>query len=64
MVFGICFVTNKIKHFLLNEEGMTIEYLIQVIVIGLGSLSILFGILAALRHQGGVIIEHIDSMGQ
>jgi len=55
---------NRIRKFLASEEGFTVEYLVYVIVIGLGSAAILFGILVAIRHQGGVIIDGINSMGQ
>lgn len=51
----------KLKSFLLAEDGTIMEYLIQIVIIGLGSAAILFGILAALRYQGGVIIERIRS---
>lgn len=53
----------KLKSFLLAEDGTILEYLIQIIIIGLGSAAILFGILAALRQQGGVIVERIRSYG-
>lgn len=55
-------MANCFKRFLLAEEGSIMEYLIQIIIIGLGSAAILFGILAALRHQGGVIVERIRSV--
>lgn len=50
----------KIKKLIFNEEGDIIEYLIRVIIVGLGSAAIFFGILAALRLQGGRIIETIS----
>lgn len=51
-----------LKRFLFDEKGSTLEYLLRTLIIGLGSLAILFGILIALRHQGGVIIENIKSL--
>lgn len=50
-----------IRHFLADEQGDTWEYLIRVLVVGLGGATILFGILGALRQQGGKIIDAIDS---
>lgn len=50
------------RQFFLGESGDIVEYLVRVIVIGLGSAAILFGILAALRLQGGTIIERIQSV--
>ncbi|MGB9793351.1 MAG: hypothetical protein ACPLTR_12385 [Thermacetogeniaceae bacterium] len=52
----------RLKEFLLSEDGSIMEYLVQIIIIGLGSAAILFGILAALRHQGGVIVERVRSL--
>lgn len=52
----------KLKSFLLAEDGTVMEYLIQIVIIGLGSAAILFGILAALRYQGGVLIERIRAL--
>ncbi|MBM7854938.1 hypothetical protein JOC37_001318 [Desulfohalotomaculum tongense] len=49
----------KIKELLLNEEGVMFQYLAYAVIIGLGGASILFGILAALRYQGGNIIGNI-----
>ncbi len=49
------------KNFLLNEEGTIAEYLIRVTIVSLGSTAILFGILAALRLQGGNVINAINS---
>lgn len=51
---------NKIKYFVCSEEGSTAEYLIRILVIGLGATAIFFGILIALRHQGGIIIDNIN----
>lgn len=51
------------KSLLLGEEGDLVEYLVRVTVIGLGSAAIFFGILAALRRQGGVLIDRIESLG-
>lgn len=53
----------KLKKILLKEDGTTLEYLIRVAIIGLGSATVLFGILIALRLQGGKIIEGISNMG-
>lgn len=53
----------KIREWLLSEDGATVEYLVRVLVIGLGSAAILFGILAALRQQGAALIERIELMG-
>jgi hypothetical protein len=52
-----------VKKLLFTENGSTLEYLVRVIVIGLGSATILFGILAALRLQGGVLIDRIGHIG-
>jgi hypothetical protein len=46
-----------------GERGSTLEYLIRITIMGLGGATILFGILAALRLQGGVLIERIGRMG-
>lgn len=51
----------RIQKFVFKEEGNTWEYLIGTIIIGLGSAAIFFGILAALRLQGGKIIETITN---
>lgn len=49
------------KNFFLNEDADLVEYLVRVTIIGLGGAAILFGILAALRQQGGVLIDQIQS---
>lgn len=46
-----------------TEEGSTVEYLMRVLIIGLGSCVIFFGILAAFRQKGGQIIDAIHSFG-
>ena len=52
---------NRLKRLLISEEGVTVEKLVEIIVIGLGSAAVLFGILAALRLKAGEIIEKIQS---
>jgi len=52
----------KTTSLLTGERGSILEYLVKVIVIGLGSAAILFGILVALRQQGGKIIEGISGI--
>lgn len=52
----------RLKQFIKGEEGTTLEYLVKVIIIGLGSAAILFGILTALRQRGGEIIERINEV--
>ncbi|MGB9858595.1 MAG: hypothetical protein ACPLQP_01520 [Moorellaceae bacterium] len=49
------------RKLLVSEDGVTIEKLVEIIVIGLGSTAILFGILAALRLKAGEIIQKIIS---
>ncbi|MGI9951286.1 hypothetical protein V3F56_02900 [Moorellaceae bacterium AZ2] len=49
------------RKLLIFEEGITVEKLVEVIVIGLGSAAVLFGILAALRLKAGEIIQKILS---
>jgi len=46
-----------------DEEGNTVEYLLRVVILALGSGSILFAILAALRLKGGELVAGIRSMG-
>lgn len=48
-----------LKKLLVSEEGITVEKLVEVIVIGLGSAAVLFGILAAIRLKAGEIIDKI-----
>lgn len=50
----------RIHKFIFDEDGNIWEYLIETIIIGLGSATIFFGILAALRLQGGRIIDAIS----
>lgn len=51
-----------VKNFLQSEKGTTIEYLARITIIGLGSATILFGILVALRQKGAEIINAISSV--
>lgn len=51
----------NLKKFLTDESGSTVEYLVRVTIIGLGSAVILFGILIACRQKGGQIIDAIHS---
>lgn len=43
----------KVKDFLKSEEGYTAESLVWTTIVGLGSASVCFGLLAADRFQGG-----------
>ncbi|MCL4439643.1 MAG: hypothetical protein M1609_03325 [Firmicutes bacterium] len=53
----------KLKTWLLTEDGSIIEYLVKVIILGLGSAGILFGILEVLRIKGGELSDSISRMG-
>jgi hypothetical protein len=55
-------MVKKIKDFLADETGSTVEKIVLILVFGLGSAAIFFGILAALRVQGGTLIENIESL--
>ncbi len=52
----------RIKRFLTGETGTMVETLIRYVIIGLGSASVFFGILIALRHKGGELIDIINSL--
>ena len=52
----------KVKWLLLSERGDMIEYLIRIVIIGLGGAAILFGVLEVLRLKGAELIERINGM--
>lgn len=52
----------KFISFLVDEEGSIVESLVKYLIIGLGGATIMFGILEAMRIQGGKIIDGINSI--
>lgn len=52
----------RLKRFLKEETGTMVETLIKYVIIGLGSATIFFGILIALRQKGGELIDIINSL--
>ncbi len=55
-------VITKAKNFICSEDGEMVEYLARIVIIGLGSTAVLFGVLAALRIKGGELTNAIDTM--
>lgn len=51
-----------IKNFILSEDGSLIEKLAEILILGLGSTAIYFGVLTALRQKGGELIDTINTM--
>lgn len=48
--------------FIKNEDGDTTEFLVRVIIIGLGSSTVFFSILAAIRVLGGKVSAGIGNI--
>lgn len=52
----------KVRNFLKSEEGYTAESLIWTTIVGLGSASVCFGLLAADRFQGGAVSDDMKKI--
>lgn len=55
-------MVNRIKSFLKDESGYTVQALVWDIIAGLGASAVAFGLLAANRYQGGVGAEDMKAI--